>query len=112
VIVLDTTVLIYAVGADQPLREPCRELIARTPRVALVTTSICWRRCCCLARTTSSRVCGCTRAAITWARDCVLAAAAGRVNAAAIVSADRAFSEADVAHVIPDARGVAALLSR
>ena len=27
-IVLDTTVLVYAKGADHPLREPCRELIA------------------------------------------------------------------------------------
>jgi uncharacterized protein len=28
VIVLDTTVLVYAKGADHPLRHPCRELIA------------------------------------------------------------------------------------
>jgi uncharacterized protein len=28
VIVLDTTVLIYAKGADHPLRSPCRDLIA------------------------------------------------------------------------------------
>jgi predicted nucleic acid-binding protein len=28
VIVLDTTVLVYAKGAEHPLREPCRELIA------------------------------------------------------------------------------------
>jgi predicted nucleic acid-binding protein len=27
VIVLDTTILVYAVGADHPLREPCRRLI-------------------------------------------------------------------------------------
>jgi uncharacterized protein len=27
VIVLDTTVLVYAVGADHPLREPCRQLV-------------------------------------------------------------------------------------
>jgi uncharacterized protein len=27
VIVLDTTVLVYAVGTDHPLRDPCRELI-------------------------------------------------------------------------------------
>jgi predicted nucleic acid-binding protein len=27
VIVLDTTVMVYAVGADHPLREPCRQLI-------------------------------------------------------------------------------------
>jgi predicted nucleic acid-binding protein len=28
VIVLDTTVLVYAKGADHPLRDPCRELIS------------------------------------------------------------------------------------
>jgi predicted nucleic acid-binding protein len=28
VIVLDTTVLVYAVGADHPLRDPCRRLVA------------------------------------------------------------------------------------
>jgi predicted nucleic acid-binding protein len=28
VIVVDTTVLVYAVGADHPLRDPCRSLIA------------------------------------------------------------------------------------
>ena len=27
-IVLDTTVLVYATGSDHPLREPCRELLA------------------------------------------------------------------------------------
>ena len=26
-IVLDTTVLVYAVGADHPLREPCRQIV-------------------------------------------------------------------------------------
>jgi predicted nucleic acid-binding protein len=28
VILLDTTVLVYAKGEDHPLRDPCRELIA------------------------------------------------------------------------------------
>ena len=28
-ILLDTTVLVYAKGADHPLRDPCRELLAR-----------------------------------------------------------------------------------
>lgn len=27
-IVLDTTVLVYAVGTDHPLRDPCREIVA------------------------------------------------------------------------------------
>jgi predicted nucleic acid-binding protein len=42
--------------------------------------------------------------------DAVLAAAAKRGDATAIVSADAAFAEADLRHVIPDERGVAALL--
>jgi predicted nucleic acid-binding protein len=37
-IVLDTTVLVYAMGADHPLREPCRELI-RTIRRGTVTAT-------------------------------------------------------------------------
>jgi predicted nucleic acid-binding protein len=42
--------------------------------------------------------------------DAVLAATARGVNATAIVSADRAFADADVVHVVPDADGVAGLL--
>ena len=39
-IVLDTTVLVYAVGEDHPLRQPCRELVAalRDRRVRATTT--------------------------------------------------------------------------
>jgi len=39
-IVLDTTVLVYAKGADHPLREPCRDLIRAIAerRVAATTT--------------------------------------------------------------------------
>lgn len=39
-IVVDTTVLVYAVGADHPLREPCRNLLARVGdgSLAAVTT--------------------------------------------------------------------------
>lgn len=39
-IVLDTTVLAYAVGGDHPLREPCRRLLEghATGRVAAATT--------------------------------------------------------------------------
>lgn len=36
-IVLDTTVLVYAVGTEHPLREPCRELLAK--RTTALTTS-------------------------------------------------------------------------
>lgn len=39
-LVLDTTVLVYAKGADHPLRDPCRELIAAIAdgRVEATTT--------------------------------------------------------------------------
>jgi predicted nucleic acid-binding protein len=41
VIVLDTTVLVYAVGTDHPLREPCQELIrAIAGGTVLATTTI------------------------------------------------------------------------
>lgn len=40
-IVLDTTVLVYAKGADHPLRDPCRDLIAAIADGALeATTSV------------------------------------------------------------------------
>ena len=40
-IVLDTTVLVYAVGADHPLREPCRQLIrAVADGTVLATTTV------------------------------------------------------------------------
>jgi predicted nucleic acid-binding protein len=40
-IVLDTTVLVYAKGADHPLRDPCRELIAAIAdeRIEATTTA-------------------------------------------------------------------------
>lgn len=39
-IVLDTTVLIYAVGADHPLRDPCRDIVAAVAdgRIEATTT--------------------------------------------------------------------------
>jgi predicted nucleic acid-binding protein len=41
VIVLDTTVLVYAKGADHSLREPCRDLIGAIARGAVqATTSV------------------------------------------------------------------------
>jgi uncharacterized protein len=41
VIVLDTTVLVYAVGADHPLRKPCQQLIrAIADGTILATTTI------------------------------------------------------------------------
>ncbi len=40
-IVLDTTVLVYAKGAEHPLREPCRDLVAAVAdgRLEAVTTA-------------------------------------------------------------------------
>lgn len=38
-IVLDTTVLVYAMGAEHPLREPCRELIAAIAEGAIQATT-------------------------------------------------------------------------
>ena len=38
-IVLDTTVLVYAKGADHPLREPCRELLRAIERGSLTATT-------------------------------------------------------------------------
>jgi predicted nucleic acid-binding protein len=39
-IVVDTTVLVYAIGADHPLRDPCRRLVAAVGegRVEATTT--------------------------------------------------------------------------
>lgn len=39
-ILLDTTILVYAVGADHPLREPCRQIVSAIGdgRVAATTT--------------------------------------------------------------------------
>jgi predicted nucleic acid-binding protein len=39
VIVLDTTVLIYAVGAGHPMREPCRQLIRATADGTILATT-------------------------------------------------------------------------
>ncbi len=37
-IVLDTTVLVYAVGGDHPLREPCRVIVAAAGELQATTT--------------------------------------------------------------------------
>jgi predicted nucleic acid-binding protein len=39
VIVLDTTVLVYAKGIEHPLREPCRDLVARIAAGDLAATT-------------------------------------------------------------------------
>lgn len=140
-IVLDTTVLVYAVGTDHALRDPCRELIGAiadgrleattTVEVLQEFTHVRARR---RDREDAARhardyldllrpllVIGegdlehglrlYTRSERLGAFDAVLASAAGRVDATAIVSADVAFADADIAHVVPDADGIAGLLS-
>ncbi|HEY1538248.1 MAG TPA: PIN domain-containing protein [Solirubrobacteraceae bacterium] len=140
-IVLDTTVLVYAVGMEHPLRDPCRDLIGMiaSGRVSAITTvevlqeftHVRARR---RDRAEAARLAHDYLALLgpllvvgeddleeglrIYARsdrlgafDAVLAAAAGRAGADAIVSADAAFAEADIAHVVPDVAGVASLLA-
>lgn len=139
-IVLDATVLVYAVGSEHPLRDPCRDLVAAiaagrvrattTVEVLQEFTHVRARRrgredAAALARDYVDVLAPLAivgeddlqeglrlyaRSSRLGAFDAVLAATAGRVNAAAIVSADAAFDEAEVDHVVPDARGVAQLL--
>lgn len=139
-IVLDTTVLVYAVGSEHPLRDPCRDLISAiaggklrattTVEVLQEFTHVRARR---RGREDGARLARdyldvlspllivgeddlreglrlYARGERLGAFDAVLAAAAGRSSAVAIVSADAAFAEADVPHVVPDAPGVAGLL--
>ncbi len=139
-IVLDTTALVYAVGADHPLRAPCRDLIGAiaagrlsattTVEVLQEFTHVRARR---RDRENAARLARdyldllapllvvgeddlreglrlYTRSHRLGAFDAVLAATAGRASAAAIVSADAAFAEAEVTHVVPDPQGVAQLL--
>lgn len=140
-IVLDTTVLVYAVGAAHPLRDPCRELIGAIAagRLSATTTVEVLQEFAHVRARRRGR-----EDAVLLARDyldvlaplllvgeadleeglrlyqrsdrlgtfdAVLASTAGRANAAALVSADSTFAEADVAHVIPHADGVARLLA-
>jgi predicted nucleic acid-binding protein len=140
-IVLDTTVLVYAVGGEHPFREPCRELVDAVAGGTAATTTVevlqelahVWARrrgrddAVRLARDYHELLAPLlvvgeddlhdglrlyARSERLGSFDAVLAATAGRANANAIVSADAAFAEADVAHVIPDAAGVAGLLGR
>ena len=140
-IVLDTTVLVYAVGSEHRLRDPCRELISAiaagklrattTVEVLQEFTHVRARR---RGREDGARLARdyldvlspllivgeddlreglrlYSRGERLGAFDAVLAAAAGRSSAVAIVSADAAFAEADVPHVLPDVPGVTGLLS-
>ncbi len=132
-IVLDTTVLVYAKGAEHPLREPCRELIAAiadarldattTPEAIQEFAHVRARRrgradAAAVARdyavllapliTVSGEDLGrglelFERHEALGAFDAVLAAAAIAREAAALVSADGAFSSINgLSHVTPD----------
>lgn len=139
-IVLDTTVLVYAKGADHRLRDPCRELVAAvaagridattTPEVIQEFVHVRARRCghddaAALGRSYAELLApllivtgdhlerGLTTfatASRVGAFGAVLAAAASSAGAT-LVSADGAFSDLrDITHVVPDAAGVAGLL--
>ena len=140
-IVLDTTVLVYAKGTEHPLREPCRELVTAIAgeRIEATTTAqviqefvdVRARRrqrsdAAALGRdyaellsplltiTGDNLQRGLTLFETTprlGAFDAVLAAAAAQAGATALVSADAAFGDLpDIAHIIPDAAGIASLL--
>lgn len=141
-ILLDTTVLVYAVGADHPLREPCFGLIEAIGSGAVQATTtaeviqefahVRARR---RGRDDAAAYAGdyaqlleplvtvtpdILRAGLQLfaehdglgAFDAVLAATAASTGAA-LVSADRAFAELPgLRHVFPDHGGVGALLQR
>ncbi len=142
-IVLDTTVLVYAKGAEHPLREPCRELVAAIAeeRIEATTTveviqefvHVRARRrersdAAALGRDYAellSPLLTITRDNLQrglmlfettprlGAFDAVLAAAAAKAGAAALVSADTSFADlSDISHVIPDAAGIATLFDK
>jgi uncharacterized protein len=139
-IVLDTTVLVYAKGADHSLREPCRELIEAISdgRIEATTTAEVIQEFVHVRARRRGRSDAATLGAdyaellsplltITsrhlqrglalfekseklGAFDAVLAAAA--THAEALVSADTDFSDiADIRHVIPNTKGIATLLA-
>jgi len=142
-IVLDTTVLVYAKGASHRLRGPCRELIqAVAERQIAATTTVeviqefvhvrARRRgredAAALGRDYAELLSPLLAPSaddlaqgLAWygrserlgAFDAVLAAAAAGAGAHALVSADTAFAALGaVAHVTPDADGIAGLLAR
>lgn len=142
-IVLDTTVLVYAVGGDHPLRRPCRDVIEamRDGNVVATTTVEVLQE---FAHVRSRRRSRSDAAALTndfatllspllrpdvadvrlgltlfeeldelGAFDAVLAGAALRAGASAVVSADRAFATVpDLTHLDPADPGFADDLRR
>ena len=141
-IVLDTTVLVYAKGAEHPLRDPCRDLITAVANGHLqATTTVeviqefvhvrAQRRDRADAVALGGDYANLLSPLLTLtdehlrkglslfehtprlgAFDAVLAATALDAGARALVSADAAFADVAVLpHVIPDAPGIAALLT-
>ena len=141
-IVLDTTVLVYAKGADHPLRDPCRRLISliadgtlaatttveviqefahvrarrhgRSDAVALATDYALLLAP--LLSITGEDLSGglalFERVEQLGAFDAVLAAATAR-QATTLVSADRAFVAAPgIVHITPDADGIERLVAQ
>lgn len=139
-ILLDTTVLLYAVGTEHRFREPCRDLIAAvaqgridastTPEVVQEFVHVRSRRrerrdAVALGRSYAGLLSPLSSVTVdhlergltmfettpgVGAFDAVLAAVAKSVGAT-LVSADEAFSGLpEITHVVPDAAGVAGLL--
>jgi len=142
VIVLDTTVLVYAKGVEHPLRGPCRDLIGAIAAGEVeATTSVeaiqefvhvrARRRgradAAALGRDYAELLSPLLviddkglrdglglfeQVSSIGAFDAVLVAAATAAGATAVVSADTGFGDIPgLPHVVPDARGVATLLS-
>ena len=141
-IILDTTVLVYAKGEHHPLRDPCRELIgaiadghleaSTTVEVIQEFVHVRARR---RDRVDAAALGGDYADLLSplltvtdkhlqqglslfaqveklGAFDAVLAAAARSTEARALVSADTAFANvSELRHVVPNAEGVASLLS-
>lgn len=141
-IVLDTTVLVYAKGSDHPLRGPCRELIEAIAdgRLEATTTAEAIQEFVHVRARRRARADAVAlgrdyavllapllpvtlealgrgldvyeQAEDLGAFDAVLAAAAEAAGAEVLVSADTGFAELEAPrHVVPDAAGVATLLS-
>ena len=139
-IVLDTSVLVYAVGADHPFREPCLRLLAGAPSRRMTTTAAVIQEFVHVRQRRRSRADAVAlgRAYLDLlsplldvpdlvvgdaldlmvehprlgAFDAALAAAATRARCTALVATDKAFSELrDCPVVVPDDGGVDRLLS-
>jgi predicted nucleic acid-binding protein len=139
-IVLDTTVLVYAVGKDHEFREPCQDLVTAVAdgRIEATTTAQVIQECAYVLARRRSREVAADLAAdaarfltpllltteddlfdglTLWRRhdglgsfDAVLAATAVRAGVR-LVSADRAFGRVHgLSHVVPTAEAVRALL--